>query len=98
MLPLEFHPDVYQELSDSYIWYESKATGLGEDFLNELDTAFSLIQRLPEIWPKMKKEYRRYLLKRFPFGIIYKIQPTSIYVGAVMHLSRNPGYWKNRMS
>ncbi|MCZ6674550.1 MAG: type II toxin-antitoxin system RelE/ParE family toxin [Verrucomicrobia bacterium] len=40
--------------------------------------------------------FRRHLLARFPYGIIYRIDDDVIYVVAVMHLKRNPGYWKNR--
>jgi hypothetical protein len=71
---LRYHPHIYQEIKDGYDWYESRASGLGEDFLKELERAYSVIQNLPDTWPVMKKELgiRRYLLKRFPYGLFTK--------------------------
>ncbi len=97
MLALDFHPDIFCEVNDSYIWYESKYAGLGDDFLRELDLAFSSIQEIPETWPLISKNLRRFLLKRFPFGVIYSVKKDRIFVVAVMHLSRKPGYWTKRI-
>ncbi|MBE9582258.1 MAG: type II toxin-antitoxin system RelE/ParE family toxin [Proteobacteria bacterium] len=97
MPEIEFHPDISQEIRDGYNWYESRSTGLGEDFINELDSAFDLILELPDTWPVLSKGFRRYLLDRFPYGVIYKIRRESIFIVAVMHLSREPGYWVHRV-
>ncbi|HHC25007.1 MAG TPA: type II toxin-antitoxin system RelE/ParE family toxin [Desulfobacterales bacterium] len=67
---LRFHPDIYQEIKEAYDWYELGSAGLGEDFLEELERAYSLIQRFPDMWPVMEKNIRRYLLKRFPYCVI----------------------------
>lgn len=93
-----FHPDVYYEVGNAYDWYEVRSSGLGEQFLAELENAYELIGLTPLYWAKFSGKYRRYLLKRFPFGIIYRIEKSKIYVVAVMHLSRKPGYWKKRIS
>ena len=96
MPSLEFHPDIYFEVNEGYHWYESKSIGLGEDFLNELESAFNLILELPDTWPILSNDFRRYLLKRFPFGVIYRINGDKIFIVAVMHLSRKPYYWRKR--
>jgi hypothetical protein len=96
MSNLIFHPDIKNEIEKSYQWYESRAQGLGEDFLNELESAFRIIKEIPDTWPLISKNHRRYLLDRFPFGVIYQKNKNSIYVLAVMHLSRKPGYWLKR--
>jgi toxin ParE1/3/4 len=97
MLPLTIHPDVYNEVSDAFRWYEGHARGLGEDFIAELDDALALVQRMPNTWPILSSPFRRFLLKRFPFGVIYTPRETEILVVAVMHLSRKPGYWQQRV-
>ncbi len=92
-----FHPDIRDEVQAGYDWYNVKSSGLGEEFLKELDLAFELVQKQPLTWPIFSDNFRRYLLKRFPFGVIYKAENTNIYILAVMHLSRKPGYWKIRI-
>lgn len=96
MPKLLFHPDIASEIKASYNWYQGQAAGLGDDFIAELESAFDTIVEFPETWPRFQKGFRRYLLARFPFSVIYKDTNDSIYVVAVMHNSRKPGYWLNR--
>lgn len=97
MLKLNFHPDIHKEIKESYQWYESKAFGLGEVFMTELESAFRIIKEMPDTWPVISMNFRRYLLNRFPYGIIYQTRQDDIYIVAVMHLSRKPGYWMKRV-
>jgi hypothetical protein len=41
---------------------------------------------------------RRCLVKRFPYGILYGIDVDKIFVVAIMHLHRKPGYWLSRIN
>jgi len=93
---LRFHPEVSSEIKASYRWYQEQAEGLGEDFLNELELAYSAIIEFPQSWSPFHKGFRRFLLSRFPFSVIYREKDKLIYVVAVMHNSRKPGYWSNR--
>jgi hypothetical protein len=92
-----FHPDVALEVKASYRWYQGQAEGLGDDFLYELESACQAIAALLETWPKFKINYRRFLLSKFPFAIIYRMKKGVIFVVAVMHNSRKPGYWRERV-
>ena len=94
---ISFHPDVFYEVSNAYAWYESRSSGLGEQFLTELENSYELIGITPLYWAKISGKYRKYLLKRFPFGVIYRVEKSEIYITAVMHLSRKPDYWKKRI-
>jgi len=96
MLEIIFHPDIEQEVKFSYIWYQNQAEGLGEDFLTELETGYETIVELPNTWPKFKQNFRRFLLSKFPFSIIYQYNGKVIFVVTVMHNSRKPDYWIER--
>ncbi len=76
--------------------YEEQQGGLGETFLGEIEQGLGRIQQFSSLWPIFESEYRRYLLRRFPFGIIYRLDQEGIIVVAVAHLRREPGFWKNR--
>ena len=90
-----FHPDIEYEVKASYKWYQSQTNGLGDDFLNELETAFETITELPDTWPMFQLGFRRFLLSKFPYSILYRVLNKTIVV-AVMHNSRKPGYWSDR--
>ena len=97
MSELKFHPDISSEIKNTYDWYQKQADGLGDDFLYELELSFQAIIELPNTWPKLKKSFRRYILSRFPFSIIYKKSTNAIYVIAIMHNRRTPSYWLSRL-
>ena len=96
MPEITFHPDVAIEVKASYEWYQNQAEGLGDDFLSEIESAYQTITELPNTWPKFKHNYRRFLLSKFPFSIIYRLSGDKLFVVAIMHNSRKPGYWQGR--
>ncbi len=96
MLDIEFHPDVAKEIKSSYQWYQNQSDGLGLDYLSELESSFQTIRELPNTWPKFQKGFRRFLLRKFPFSVIYQSNENTVFVVAVMHNSRKPGYWNDR--
>lgn len=97
MPELLFHPDTTEEIKSSFDWYQEQVKGLGFEFVQELDDAFNSIQSLPQTWPKMGLYHRRFILSRFPYSVIYKnVDEKRIYIVAIMHNHRKPGYWNDR--
>lgn len=47
MTNIYFHPKVAFDIRESFVWYELQAKGLGDDFINELKSAFETIAGLP---------------------------------------------------
>lgn len=93
-----FHPDALAELGEAVDFYEAEAAGLGADLLSEVETAVESIAAMPEAAARELVGIRRKVLRRFPFTIVYQIQPQQLEVLAVMHQRRKPGYWKSRKS
>ena len=92
-----FLPKAKEEMNEAASYYESQASGLGMDYLSEVERAVASISESPMTWPKIEGEIRRRLLQRFPFGILYYIESEEIVILAVAHLRRRPGYWKKRI-
>jgi len=74
-------------------YYENEVEGLGKAFIESLRAGLLHIRNYPQASVTIKNDYRRHLLPRFPFGIIYRIDGDTIFVAAVMHLRRKPDYW-----
>ena len=81
---------------EAALYYQSQASGLGIDFLSVVEHALKFIVESPNTCPILEGELRRRLLRRFPFGILFRVEPGEIVVTAVAHLRRKPGYWKKR--
>ena len=45
----------------------------------------------------MDEDVRRCLTRIFPFAVLYTIEQDFILIVAVMHWSREPGYWRDRL-
>jgi plasmid stabilization system protein ParE len=85
-----------QEMFDAARYYESRATGLGQDFLHKVETVLQDLVHSPERWPIMEDDIRRKLIRRFPYSLIYRIELAEVVVLAVMHQKRHPSYWLPR--
>lgn len=68
------------------------------DFLRCLEAIISFIQRHPTMYPAVFGDYRRALVRRFPYAIFYEPESTRIVVYDVFHCSQDPGKWKARLA
>lgn len=91
-----FHPEALSEFIDAVGYYEDITTGLGLDFQKEIHEGIELVVQYPLAWPSISRNIRRYILRRFPYGIIYRPDKKELYILAVMMLNREPHYWKHR--
>ena len=95
-MSFSFHPEAEEELRAAIDYYEDREAGLGYDFSLEVFTAMQDIISQPNAWPVMEDDVRRCLVNRFPFGVLYSLEPTGVFVVAVMHQRRRPDYWRSR--
>jgi plasmid stabilization system protein ParE len=97
MKPVIYHPLAESELVDSAKFYEGRREFLGETFLDLVDETIAKIRRNPEMGRLGKSRMRSWKVRRFPFRIVYLLQPQRIWIVAVAHLSRRPDYWVGRL-
>ena len=96
MRDVVLHVEAAEEMQSVAAYYESRAPGLGEEFLDEVEHGLHRIEQFPQLWPVYDDDYRRYLPRRFPHGLIYRLTPDRIFVIAVAHLKKEPNYWQGR--
>ncbi len=96
VLDVEFHPEAEKELLSARDWYADRSTAAAEQFIETLTRAVASIRRSPSRWPFASPGIRRYLMRRFPFLVFYRLKRGSLQILAVAHAYRRPGYWKNR--
>ncbi len=91
-----FHEAAEKELLAAIEYYEESQTDLGLRFSKEVYASIKRICEFPYAWAKIDSKTRRCLVNNFPYGILYRIVQENIWIMAVMHLNRKPGYWKSR--
>lgn len=84
------------DLIDAADWYRSIAPGLGLRFLNQVSDSIARIEFMPEMFAKVRGDLRRVRVRRFPYGVFYRVFNDRIEIIAVMHNRRNPTVWQSR--
>lgn len=95
---VEFTPEALREIDDAFEWYLERSVQAAEALVREVTKALALIAASPAIWPRFEAGTRRYVLRKFPYGIIYREIPDGIEVVAVAHHKRQPRYWRGRLA
>jgi len=90
-------PEAEQDLDEAYAWYERRRIGLGEDLLSRVDACIQTIRRMPTMHRMVHKQYRRGLVRQFPYAIFYQYTNKTVTVYAVMHTARDPKKWRERL-
>lgn len=91
-----FHPDAEAEMVAAAKFYEARSAGLGADFIAEVERATRALVGYSRVGHRFSRRLRRILLRRFPYGLLYRVEPDQIFVVAVAHVRRRPGYWRGR--
>ncbi|PYS52515.1 MAG: hypothetical protein DMG13_16030 [Acidobacteria bacterium] len=91
------HEAAFAEAQAAYDWYATRNPAAAAAFIDELDHAIEQIGMFPDTGPSHLSGTRRYVMRRFPFTVIYRERERTIEIVAVAHARRRPGYWKERL-
>jgi toxin ParE1/3/4 len=85
------------DITDAVIWYHHQQTGLGNEFLTEIEIAITSAATNPNQYPRLRRkpDVRRTLMKRFPYRIFFILKPEHIVVFRVLHSARHDREWKS---
>lgn len=90
---LDYHPDIENDLYESFIWYEMKEEGLGKKLIINVKEKLAQIKDMPETYSvKSNKPYREAIVDTFPFTITYKILAKKhvIFISSIHHHKKHP--------
>ena len=93
----EFHPGALAEFEDAAIYYAGCQLGLELRFIQCVESTFRQLCASPTRGRLFDQDVRRCLVHVFPYAILYSIESDYILIIAVMHCSREPGYWRHRI-
>jgi toxin ParE1/3/4 len=90
--------DAEQDINNAFVWYEMQQIGLGISFYKTLDHSVSFISNNPLSCSIIYINIRRFVIKKFPFGIYYKVNPTKkeIQIIGVFNFKRSSKVLRKR--
>ena len=87
---VRFLPQVETDVWNGRTWYEGKTPGLGDEFLRVFYACSEELTRDPQIFPKVHRDFRRRLLRRFPYAIYFRVEGDRVVVFGLFHCARDP--------
>jgi plasmid stabilization system protein ParE len=93
---LHYLDEARRELGEAFDWYAARSRRAAAALLREIEQAAADIVESPDRWPYLRSDVRRYVLRRFPYSLLYRQVQDSIQIIAVAHHKRRPGYWVGR--
>jgi plasmid stabilization system protein ParE len=94
---VQFITPAVQEFLAAVDFYETQASGLGNDFILDVEDSLRLIEEFPNLGSTGPADTRRIHLHRFPYSIVYLAEEDLLRVIAVEHQRRRPGFWIDRL-
>lgn len=93
-----FLSEAESDIDKAYIWYESKQLDLGYSFYKKIEEAVNYISNNPFVCEEVYKGIRRFVIKKFPYGLYFKINLESkdIQIIGVIHFKRSTRVIKSR--
>lgn len=85
------------EFEDAAAWYDEQRSGLGEEFVAEIEQAVTSAAAAPQRYPVVFGDIRRTVARRFPFSVYFRVRADELVVLAVFHGRRNPTIWQRRV-
>lgn len=97
MKSYQFHPEARQDYVEAARHYAAISVELAQCFHEEVETLLEEIRFQPDRWPFFDPPARRRVSDQFPYAVIYWDQPDTLWIVALMHFRRRPGYWRDRL-
>ena len=86
------------DADDARRWYDNCEPGLGSEFVRALEECLSRSEADPELHRVVLAPYRKVLMRRFPFQIIYEVREDCLWILAVYHAKRDSAQLRKRMT
>ena len=97
MRSASFHPEALAELSEAEEFYEARQAGLGSRFASAVEETVARIVAHPQAGRSLARGIRRQIVSVFPYAVVYRVSGDLVFVLAVAHQHRRPGYWRRRI-
>ena len=95
-LPVIFHELAEGELNEAAAYYAHARPGLGDAFVVEVQHAVERLAASPLAGRAVENDIRWWLVKRFPYRVLYRVRDDHIRILAIAHQKRRPLYWHGR--
>lgn len=95
-MKLVFRLAAAADIEETYRWYEKRRASLDQEYLESVQGILNSVLDDPKAYPVVHRDTRRALLRRFPYGLFYRLFEGQSVVVACLHAKRDPRQWRTR--
>jgi len=89
-------PEAEADLEDAAVWHERQSAGLGAQLVAEVRNALTRVGDQPEAYPELRPGVRRVQVRRFSYGVFYRVRADRVEVIGIFHDRRSLRVWQRR--
>jgi plasmid stabilization system protein ParE len=93
---VSLHAAAEAEYEAALSWYLERSPRAGAGFEAAVERAINFLAAFPEACPPCDDRHRYCALRRYPYGLVYRVDGDQVRVVAVPHDRQLPGYWIGR--
>ncbi len=90
-LPVRYLPEVAEDAREAADWYAQHGLGLRQRFRDSIKMAVLAVREKPGHYRCVHGEFRRVLLRRFPYALWFRLHNETVIVVCIFHSARDPG-------
>jgi plasmid stabilization system protein ParE len=94
---IELHRLARKEMNQSFDWYQARSQSAAQRFRDAVRDAIEIVRKTPTRYARNSKFTRSAPVLKFPYRVIYSIEPECLFVVAIAHAKRRPRYWVKRL-
>jgi len=94
---VEIHPEAEEEFAQAAFYLDAERVGYGDVFADRVRDAYEIVMTYPRAGKLVGRRARRIEVSGFRYAVIYQILPDLIFILAIAHHSRRPGFWRSRL-
>ena len=93
----ELHDEAKAEVVEAAAYLESQRRGYGDRFIAAFESARQFVVDHPRSGRPERFGLRVWPVQRFSYSIVYALEGDEVFIIAVAHHRRRPGYWRSRL-
>lgn len=97
MMRARHHRAADQELAEATLYHDRERPGYGDRFVAAFHESRDFLLQFPISGRLGFRGTRSWKISSFPYSIVYVVRGEILFIIAVAHHRRRPGYWQSRL-
>ena len=94
-MTVQFTAVAREEALDAFDYYFVRSEQAANRFLECLEASTHWLSEHPTTGKPLSSRTRRYLMKTFPYLVVYQLKKDTLMIIGIIHEKRDPTHWRH---